>query len=456
MKEVSKSRKVLFLLDKKAGQKDLIEQLENSGWQPYIAQTPSQASDLIAQYPIQVGLVLCGRDSEKVRNELVELTSLNNWMEWIVLLNADHLESTDFTSFIYKLSYDYHTLPVDIHRLQITLGHAYGIANLAKVNSEYWNQRVQKCGMIGESPVMLHLFQNIEKISHADDSVLITGETGTGKELIARVIHANSLRSEKPFIVVNCAAIPEGLIESELFGYEEGAFTGAHQRKIGVIEAVHGGTIFLDEIGDLPLNLQVDLLRFLQSKTITRIGGTEEIKVDARVIAASYLDFEKLIKNNQFREDLYFRLNVLNIKAPALREREKDIILLAKFALDSLVREKKTKACKFSQDAIQLLMNYSWPGNVRELINCVRRSAIMAENPVITASDFKLEEVADSRPRKLSEVKAEAEKKAIRESLTNTSNITNSAKQLGVSRITLYRLMDKYSIKASSERRTQH
>jgi DNA-binding NtrC family response regulator len=302
--------------------------------------------------------------------------------------------------------------------------------------------------MVGTSPVMQALFRDIRKVGAVDAPVLIQGESGTGKELTALAIHARSRRAGAPFMAVNCGALPANLIQSELFGHEKGAFTGAHQRKIGRIEAAAGGTIFLDEIGDLSLDLQVNLLRFLQAKTIERVGGTQSLQVDVRVIAASHVDLERAVAEGRFREDLYYRLNVLHLRVPALRERESDIELLARFFFEKFAKEKNPQVRGFSQQALQVMNTYAWPGNVRELINRIRRAMVMCENRLIAPGDLGLERRGVKRTiRTLGGARAAAEKEAIRYALQYArNNVSRAARELGISRVMLYRLKQKYGI----------
>ncbi len=301
---------------------------------------------------------------------------------------------------------------------------------------------------IANSPAMQVVLQSISKMAAADAPVYILGESGTGKELAARAIHRQSARRQGPFQAINCAALPAQLIQSELFGHEKGAFTGAHQRNIGRIEAANGGTIFLDEIGDLPLDLQATLLRFLQENTVERLGSLESIKVDVRVISATNIDLQQAVEDDYFREDLYYRLNVLQLPLPPLRERLGDIELLANYYLRKFAAEYKRNIKGFNQLALQLLNSYTWPGNIRELMNRVRRAVIMCENPWISPADLEL----DRRQCRgllttLAEARAEADRQVIRATLRYCrNNITRAARQLGVSRVTLYKLIEKYGL----------
>jgi DNA-binding NtrC family response regulator len=303
--------------------------------------------------------------------------------------------------------------------------------------------------MVGSSPLMLTIFENIRKFSRCDAPVLITGESGTGKELAARAIHERSARGAGPFVAINCAALPPTLIASELFGYEKGAFTGANARKIGRIEAARGGTLFLDEIGDLSLDLQGHLLRFLQEKMIERVGGNQPIEIDVRVIAATHVDLRLAMKEGRFREDLFYRLNVLTLHVPALRERGDDLILLAKYFLQKFREETKSQAQEFDDGALQAIIQHSWPGNIRELIACIRRGVVLASGPYVTVDDLGIvsglvQPGAASAPRiKPRDIDASFLREVL---MRNRFNVKRSAQELQVSRMTLYRLMHRHGI----------
>lgn len=309
---------------------------------------------------------------------------------------------------------------------------------------------VEQDNMIGSSAVMLPIFKAIRKMARVDAPVMINGESGTGKEVAARRIHNLSSRASGPFIAVNCAAIPHNLIHSELFGHEKGAFTGAHQRKIGKIESANGGSIFLDEIGDLTLELQVNLLRFLQEGTIERVGGTESMNLDIRIISATHVNLRKAVEEKRFREDLFYRLNVLHLMLPALREREEDILQIAEDYLHEYIAEQGGSRIKaFSEDSKRLMNLHDWPGNIRELVNLVRRSVAMCDKELITPADLGLERRTGDRHKAptLADVREEAERKAILSALRrNRDNVAAASRQLGVSRVTLYKLIDKYSL----------
>jgi transcriptional regulator with PAS, ATPase and Fis domain len=316
--------------------------------------------------------------------------------------------------------------------------------------------------MVGSSPKMLEIFEQIRKVAQTDATVLITGESGTGKELIARAIHQRSSRKDHPFIAVNCGALPESLIQSELFGYEKGAFTGASQRRLGRIESAHQGSLFLDEVGDLAANLQAHLLRFLQEGTIERLGSNEPLAIDTRVIAATNIDLEKAVKQGRFREDLFYRLSVLNIQLPPLRDRGEDKELLARFFFNKFAGDHKGQLKGFTQEAIDAINRHTWPGNVREMINRVRRGMIMSDNHMITPQDLNLESsllpppISPEDLKTLEEARAEAERVVIEHTLSQCkNNVSKAAKVLDVSRVTLYRMMEKHHLHHHKDA-TQH
>ena len=327
--------------------------------------------------------------------------------------------------------------------------HAYGIASLAGYENEKVDDSLSQ-SMIGKSPLMKELFKNIRKVAGVDAPVLIAGESGTGKELAAKAIHDNSSRASGPFVVVNCGSLLSTLVQSELFGHEKGSFTGALQRRIGALEAASGGTVFLDEIGDLPLDQQVNLLRFLQESTIQRLGDTRQLKVDVRVISASHIDLHEAMDAGKFREDLYYRINVLNINIPSLRTRQEDIEPLAKYFFEKFSSEKQVKLKGFSKHALQVMQQHEWKGNIRELINRVRSAVVMSEQSLITPDELNLERrsVKARNVLTLEDAREEAEHEAILASLGRSNgNVSAASKELGISRVTLYRLMEKLGIK---------
>ncbi len=426
-----------------------IQQLVASRWHVYPASSMTEASTHLRDHRFALGLmVLPPTADNQVAPWMKEVVIHQPFTRWVAIVAREYLQSKTIQSLIAERFYDYHTLAVDPQRLLYTLGHAHGMAELTQQVHRQINDLPIRFGMIGSSSPMRRLYSSIHKAADSDVPVMIVGESGTGKELAAKAIHEHSSRSKRPFVAVNCAALPANLIQAELFGYEKGAFTGAFERTIGRIEMAAGGTLFLDEIGDLPMELQANLLRFLQEKTIDRLGGRVSITVDARIIAATNADLVKGIKEQRFREDLFYRLNVLHIRMPALRERESDIEQLAYHYLDRYTPETRRMIKGFSQDALWVMQQHNWPGNIRELMHRIRRAAILGEHPFITPVDLGLERRSYKRGVvTLDEARFVAESEAITSSLRRTGyNISRSAQELGVSRVTLYRLMEKYSI----------
>lgn len=308
-------------------------------------------------------------------------------------------------------------------------------------------------GLIGTSEPMQHVYSLLEKFAASDAAVHISGASGTGKELAAVAIHGNSKRRKGPFVIVNCGVLPPGLIQSELFGHEKGAFTGATQNKIGRFEAANHGTIFLDEIGDLPLELQVNLLRFLEQSTIQRVGSNENVSLNVRVIAASHVDLKRAVSEGQFREDLYYRLRVLQLEMPVLRNRGGDVVILANHFLAQFSLTIDRKIIGFSHDALLAISQWHWPGNVRELMNRVQHATVMSESDLISRQDLGLERrTAERYLMTLCEARSLAEKTSILNSLDHSNyNHVIAAEQLEISRMTLYRLMKKHSISGLPE-----
>jgi two-component system NtrC family response regulator len=354
-------------------------------------------------------------------------------------------------------AYDFYRKPIELAELKVILQRAFHLADLEQENRRLlatsWSDESGGLGILGQCPQMEEVFTTIRKVATADIPVLVLGENGTGKELVARAIHTLSLRNQGKIIPINCGAIPENLLEAELFGHEKGAFTGAVGQVKGKVEYAHEGTLFLDEIGELPLSLQVKLLRFLQDKKLQRIGGREEIAVDARIVAATNTDIEAAISKGEFREDLFYRISVITINLPPLRERGEDIILLANYFLNRYVAEYSKKIKGFSSAAEAGLKEYSWPGNVRELENRIKRGILLAEGPVLEPCDLDFEDRVEpehdfsTQGMTLKEARDRLERDMLVTALKeNDGNVARSSEDLGVSRPTFYDLMKKHHL----------
>ena len=351
-------------------------------------------------------------------------------------------------------AYDFYQKPVDTDTLQLLVDRAFNISELEGENRRLQSEASASPldGIVAASEGMVQVCRMIEKVAPTNVTTLLLGESGTGKELLARALHKCSPRAENRFVAINCAAIPENLLESELFGYEKGAFTGAVKQTPGKVELADGGTLFLDEIGDMPLALQAKLLRFLQERVVERVGGREEINVDVRVVCATNQNPVDLIAKDLFREDLYYRVSEITIDIPPYREREEGRLILARTLLTKYAKQQGRAIIGFSDDANAAIEAYSWPGNVRELENKIKGAVIMAEGKQVTALDLGISS-ADDEPESLNlrEVRSRAESKAIRTALMkNFGNISRTAEQLGVTRPTLYDLLNKYGLSSDA------
>ncbi len=348
-------------------------------------------------------------------------------------------------------AYDFHQKPFDPEMLALVVQRAFYLHALQQENRRMLQSQVDSplAGVISRDAGMQKVCRQIEKVAPTSASVMVLGESGTGKEVLARALHQSSPRAGQRFMAINCAAIPENLLESELFGYEKGAFTGAAKQTKGKVELAHGGTFFLDEVGDLPMSLQAKLLRFLQERVIERVGGHEEIPVDVRIVCATHQNLKTLAATGRFREDLYYRLSEIVVTIPPLRDRVGDAALLAHHFKNKFCAAESRATLHFSQEAMAVVEAYPWPGNVREMENCIKRAVIMADGPQIMTEDLGLSGAAlPEEPLNLRQVRDEAEYGAIVKALSRVDgNIAKAAELLGISRPTLYDLMGRHAIK---------
>ncbi len=350
-------------------------------------------------------------------------------------------------------AYDFLAKPFEPEMLGLTVERAFRLFELQRENRRLQSQQPPDAlaGLMTRDPNMLRLCRTIEKVANTNATVMLLGESGTGKEILARGLHQASNRRNEKFVAINCAAIPENLLESELFGYEKGAFTGAAKMTLGKIETANGGTLMLDEIGDLPFSLQAKLLRFLQERVIERLGGRQEIAVDVRIICATHQDLKQLAKEGRFREDLFYRFAEIVINIPPLRDRVGDSALLAHAFVRRFGQEQNRNTLSLSDDAVRAIEAHTWPGNIRELENCIKRATIMADGNQITAEDVGLTATVDDATDKsldLRTVRDEAEKRAVIAAMGRVNgNMAKAAELLGVSRPTLYDLMHRLGLK---------
>lgn len=433
--------------------------LHHLGWEAVWVSNASDARQALAQQPIQAGLLLLGPHTGSstghgplswthLESAVTSIQRLQP-LEWVALCDASALESAALRTLLLESFFDYQLTPPDWAEVARVLDYLYRRSELRRSLQAPSTPAAGEAtlGMVGHSAVLAQLRLKLRKVAANHAPVLISGESGSGKELAARAIHDSSDRCAAPFVAVNCAAIAPSLIQSELFGYEKGAFTGATARKQGLIEAAHGGTLFLDEIGDLSLELQANLLRFLQERSIYRVGGLNSVAVDTRVVAATHVQLQHAVSQGRFREDLFYRLNVLPIDVPPLRARREDVVVLAQHFFALCGGHSSTRLHGFAQNALAAMAAYDWPGNVRELYNRVQRAVVMSDSRWISAADLGLSTPEPLVGIGLENARTQAEREIIQSTLTKAGhNITQAARDLGVSRMTLYRLMDKHGI----------
>jgi len=425
----------------------LTAHLKSRGWTVAVARSAHELGRLLKPDAACAGIV--DLTSFAVRDLPTLETSLRQQqIGWIALATAERLTDPEARRLIRHYCFDYVKTPVANATIDYLVGHAFGMVSLYDPDLSPVVPVSGDDEMVGTCEAMQQLFRTIRKVANTDASVFISGESGTGKELTALAIHERSPRRKAPFIAINCGAIPHHLLQSELFGYERGAFTGANQRKIGRVEAADGGTLLLDEIGDLPMESQASLLRFLQEGKIERLGGRESIAVDVRIISATHIDLEAAMREGRFRADLFHRLCVLRVDEPPLRARGKDIEILAQHVLHKFKTDSARKIRGFTPSAIEAMHNYNWPGNVRELINRVRRAIVMAENKLISAEDLDLAQYTEQQTMSLAQAREAAEKRAIESALLrHRHRLNEAAADLGISRVTLYRLMGAHGLR---------
>lgn len=395
---------------------------------------------------LDLGLPPAPREAEEGLRTLSEILSVDPQAKVIVI--TGNQEKTNALKAIEQGAFDFFAKPVDLQEVKMVFRRAALLSNLELENIALRKQVIQRGfeEIVGESPPMQRVFSVIRKVATTDASVLLMGESGTGKELVAKAIHHSSNRRQGPLITINCGAIPEALLESELFGHEKGSFTSADTQRKGKFEYADGGTLFLDEVGELSAGLQVKLLRFLQEHRIERVGGRETIQVDVRVIAATNRDLKQEITEKRFREDLYYRLGVVTLVVPPLRERIEDAVLLAKVFLQTFSLQYQKEITGFSGEALVAIKSYPWPGNVRELENRVKRAVIMSEGRLLTTTDLELP-VEATVSKSLREVRDQLEKEQIQKALIkNNWNISKAASELDISRPTLHVLIKKYQM----------
>lgn len=397
---------------------------------------------------LDLGLPPCPNDTKEGIAALSEILAIEGSAKVIIVSGQSEKENA--MQAVGAGAYDFLCKPVDVEELKLLLARCFYVAELEREFRELQKSIQPDAfeGMLGTSPQMQGVFAMIRKVASSNAPVLLLGESGTGKEMAALAVHRRSSRKSKPFIPINCSAIPENLIESELFGHEKGSFTGAHAQRKGLIESAAGGTLFLDEIGDLPQPIQVKLLRFLQDQTFMRVGGRQEIQVDARIVAATNSDLKQAVAQGRFREDLYFRLAVVVIQIPPLRERGDDVALLARCFLDRFAAQNQKKNLMYAPDSLRALYDHTWSGNVRELQNRVQRAVIMANGKRISAQDLELGEPSgQTASYTLKEAREATERELVQRALKRHSGkIAPAAAELGISRPTLYELMEKLGI----------
>jgi len=445
---MKKKVKILVVDDEAIIRESLRDWLSDVGHQVLTAENGFQALKMIEKEKpgiAIVDLVMPGMDGIELLKRAKEISPSIE----VIIVTAYGSIPTAITA-MKEGAYDYIEKPFCPEKAELLIERLVEHQGLLEENislHQRLEERYRFENIIAKSPKMQQVIEVIKVVAKSNATVLITGESGTGKELVARAIHSQSHRKDKPFIAVSCAALPESLLESELFGHEKGAFTGAHVQRRGKFEIANRGTLFLDEIGEMSANIQVHLLRVLEEKEFTRVGGNELIKVDVRVISATNKDMRKAVASGQFREDLYYRLNVVTIELPPLRERKEDVHLLAQHFLKKFAVENQKEITVFSPEASDFLLKYDWPGNVRELENAIERAVILAKNSYIDAADMPQENLQLAQSAPVGKSLEEVEKEHILDILKESGgNYSKAARILGISRITLYNKAKAYGL----------
>ncbi|MFO7987756.1 MAG: sigma-54 dependent transcriptional regulator [Desulfatiglandaceae bacterium] len=445
---MTKKPRILVVDDEAPMRESLNDWLKEDGYEVGLAASGQEAIDMVQKGIWEVTLLdlkMPGMDGLETLRKVKEISP-----ETEIIMMTAYATIDTAVQAMKEGAFDYLVKPFDPDEIEIQIKKILSHQEMVLENlllRKKLEERYQYDEIIGKSECMQEIFELIDRVAPTDSTVLITGESGTGKELIAQAIHANSQRAYHPFIAVSCGALPETLLESELFGYEKGAFSGADHTKRGRFEMAHQGTLFLDEIGDISMKTQVDLLRVLQEKEFTRLGGESPIQGDVRVLAATNRNLEKAIQERRFRKDLYYRLNVISIHVPPLRERKEDIPLLTKAAIRKCCLEMNKEEMNISPAAMKVLVDYDWPGNVRELENVIERAIVIGRGPEIRPQDLPFQPSESRQEEDLTSLKS-MEKHHITKTLDRTNwNISEAARILGIDRQTLYNKIEKYGIK---------
>ena len=453
---MSERREHILVVDDEQGIRDQLYWALNDDWE--VSTAADVVSALAATKEYRPALVILDINLDVTRDTLEGIDLIGQILDIEpkakVIMVTGHGQKENAIQCIERGAYDFFNKPVEIEELRTVIRRGLYLRRLEMEHQQLQSELTEyrRYGdIIGTSEQMQRVFSFIETVAENNYTVLVTGESGTGKELVARAIHGRSPRREKPFMAINCGAIPETLLESELFGYEKGAFTDAREQRIGLFEQADGGTVLLDEIGEMSMKLQVKLLRFLEERKVQRLGGGESIPIDVRIIAATNRDLQEEVKAGNFREDLFYRISVLHLALPPLRDRGEDIIFLANYFLERFSEDNGRKGLKFDSPAIQVINRARWSGNVRELENRVKRAVIMCQGKTVSPVDLGFEAAAEADEPELitlQQVREYAEREHLKRALiAHNYNISKVSRELETSRTTLYELMDKYGLR---------